>query len=114
VEHADEIEINEGIGKVDSAGYVKLKPIVEKYFKLIAKNKFGSEERSLNVVTFPSPMLETLLVPSPAFSSRVSFVKLRVASPKISTTINFQIPGKLEIPFTKPSIDLQSIKATYR
>lgn len=113
VDGADEIIINEGIGLVKETDSITVKPISERNFKIIASNMFGSDERQIHISTFPTPVIETLIVPMPEFKSKINLSSLNVSSLEIDLSINFNNISSENPKFAEPSIDLKTISASH-
>lgn len=109
VENADEITINEGVGNVGEIGTIQLKPLSDRSYKITAKNKFGTDEQEIQIATFPTPVLESLKVPMPDFTSRVSLNPIQISSPKIDVSINIDLMSSKPV-FTEPSNELKTLR----
>ena len=90
IQGAEHIEINSGIGQVGDIGSITLKPEANQHFKLKAKNLFGISEKEVWIKTFPTPILESLTVPAPDFSSRVTLNPTTITPPKIDLSIKLE------------------------
>ncbi|MFC5284350.1 protein kinase domain-containing protein [Pedobacter alpinus] len=95
VEGADEIEINNGIGSVSFAGQITIRPQTERQFRIKAINKFGSDEQEINLIIFPTPIIETLVVPTPDIQQYYTIDRLNFQSFNIDLSININVE-KLE------------------
>jgi serine/threonine protein kinase len=113
VENADEVFINEGIGTVNTKGSLKIKPTSDRSYKISAKNRFGSEEREIHISTFPTPVLESLKVPIPDFSSRINLDPIKIGAPQINVSINFDLMSDKPV-FAEPSTELKTLKPRYK
>lgn len=83
-------------------------------FTLIAKNYFGIESEAVTSVTvFPTPVIESLKVPMPDFTNKVSLNPIQISSPKIDVSLNLDNIYLEKPKFTEPSFDLKSIKTTH-
>lgn len=87
IQGAEEIEINGGIGYVENTGSVTLKPKANQHFKLLARNLFGISKKEVEIKTFPTPVLESLIVPAPDFSNRITLKPIAISLPKIDLSI---------------------------
>lgn len=114
VENADEISINEGIGNVSEKGTMHLKPLSDRNYKITATNKFGADEQEIQIATFPTPVLESLKVPMPDFTSRVSLNPIQINSPKIDVSININGLMSGEPVFTEASNELRTLKPEHK
>lgn len=113
VEGADVIEINEGIGEVQEIDSILVKPLTERYYKITATNKFGKIEQQIHISTFPTPILESLKVPMPEFTSRVNLNPIQISSPKIDVSINISSLISKKPVFTERSNELRTLKPQY-
>lgn len=114
VENANDIEINEGIGKVNQNGSLTLNPRSDKSYKITAINSFGTAEKQFQILTFPTPVLESLKVPMPDFTSRVNFSDIQINSPKINLSINLFPLMRNEPIFMEPSVELKTLRPRYK
>lgn len=114
VEGADEIVINEGIGIVKESDSITVKPNSERNYKIIATNKFGIDEQQIHISTFPTPVIETLKIPMPEFTSRVNLNPIQISSPKIDVSINFDSLISERPIFTEQSNELRTLKPQHK
>jgi serine/threonine protein kinase len=114
VEGADEIVINEGIGKVKESDSITVKPNSERNYKISASNKFGIDEQQIHISTFPTPVIETLKIPMPEFTSRVNLNPIQISSPKIDVSINFDSLFSYRPIFTEQSNELRTPKLQHK
>lgn len=114
VEGADEIVINEGIGIVKGSDSITVKPNSERNYKITATNKFGIDEQQIHISTFPTPVIETLKIPMPEFTSRVNLNPIQISSPKIDVSINFDSLISARPIFTEQSSELRTLKPQHK
>ena len=114
VEGADDIEISEGIGKVKESDSITVKPNSDRNYKIIATNKFGVDEQQIQISTFPTPVIETLKIPMPEFTSRVNLNPIQISSPKIDVSINFDSLISSGPIFTEQSNEVRTLKPQYK
>ena len=114
VEGADEIVINEGIGIVKESDSITVKPNSERNYKITATNKFGIDEQQIHISTFPTPVIETLKIPMPEFTSRVNLNPIQISSPKIDVSINFDSLISERPIFTEQSNELRTLKPQHK
>lgn len=114
VEGADEILINEGIGIVKESDSITVKPNSERNYKITATNKFGIDEQKIHISTFPTPVIETLKIPMPEFTSRVNLNPIQISSPKIDVSINFDSLISPRPIFTEQSNELRTLKPQHK
>ena len=114
VEGADEIFINEGIGIVNESDSITVKPNSERNYKIIATNKLGIDEQQIHISTFPTPVIETLKIPMPEFTSRVNLNPIQISSPKIDVSINFDSLFSQRPIITEQSNELRTLKPQHK
>ena len=114
VEGADEIVINEGIGIVKESDSITVKPNSERNYKINATNKFGIDEQQIHISTFPTPVIETIKIPMPDFTSRVILNPILISSPKINVSINFDSLISAKPIFTEQSNELRTLKPQHK
>lgn len=114
VEGADEILINEGIGIVKESDSITVKPNSERNYKISATNKFGTDEQQIHISIFPTPVIETLKIPMPEFTSRVNLNPIQISSPKIDVSINFDSLISPRPIFTGQSNELRTLKPQHK
>lgn len=113
IENAHTITIDNGIGQVPNSGSLKIKPQSDSRYKITAIGYFGQASEDIEIRVFPTPILESLLVPMPDFQSRINLNPIKISSPQIDVSINLNSIYSEKPKFTEPSIDLKSIKATH-
>lgn len=114
VEGADDIEISEGIGKVNEVASITVKPNSERNYKITATNKFGIDKQQIQISTFPTPIIETLKIPMPDFTSRVNLNPIQISSPKIDVSINISDLYSEKPIFTVQSNELRTLKPQHK
>ncbi|KAA6341045.1 hypothetical protein EZS27_011136 [termite gut metagenome] len=114
VNKALEIEIDNGIGKVNHKDKKEIYPNQNPIYKLTARNSYGISEQEIVLRIFPTPIIESLKVPMPDFESKINLNSINITSPKIDVSIN--LPDfNLNLPqFTASSVDLQKIRPKYK
>lgn len=115
IEGYHSLSINNGVGLVTGLTE-KLTTLGENgVYTLTAKNFFGiSAIREAAISIYPAPIFESLKVPIPDFNSRLNLNTIEISSPKIDVSIDLNSIYSERPKFTEPSIDLKSIKATYK
>jgi hypothetical protein len=101
----------EGFGTVELNGSLQLSAIGQSFFKLKISNEFGDTFQDLSITRFPTPVIESLKVPTPTFESRLNLSPITIQSPNINVSINFD-PKKLSqttSSFAKLNDDLQNV-----
>lgn len=115
IKNAFEIEINNGIGKVKNPiDKIEIFPNQNTNFKIQAKGIGGKVEQEKFVKVFPTPIIESLKIPMPDFTSRFSLSSVVLNPPNINVSIN--LPDfNLNIPeYVTPNIPLNRIKPEYK
>jgi serine/threonine protein kinase len=100
----------EGFGTVELNGSLQLAAIGQSFFKLKISNEFGDTLQDLSITRFPTPVIESLKVPTPTFESRLNLSPITIQSPNINVSINFE-PSKLSqatASLTKLNDDIQN------
>ena len=88
-ENGREAEI-EGYGKVDLSGSIEVAPSGPNHFMLTVSNEFGVATQNLFITRFPTPLIESLLVPSPDFELGLNVSPIHIDSPSVNVSVNFQ------------------------
>lgn len=84
----------EGFGNVEVNGSLDLTANAQSFFRLKVSNEFGEAIQNLSLTRFPTPIIESLKVPTPVFESKLDLNPITIHSPNINVSINFE-PGKL-------------------
>ena len=103
VQGAEEVEISY-LGKVELKGNRNVKLGASTNIVLNATNEFGTVTKSIFVRVFPTPVLKTLIVPAPDFSSRLELGKINLSRPVIDVSIKLNL-NKAEPPSIQQSIE---------
>lgn len=105
----------EGFGTVDLNGSLPLAAIGQSFFKLKISNEFGYTFQDLSLTRFPTPVIESLKIPTPDFESRLNLNPINIQSPNINVSINFEASKLSHTPssFIKLNEDIQNIKPLY-
>lgn len=97
VENAYEVEINNGIGLVPIRGNMRLNLNDNTIIRLKAVGYFGSVIEEINISVFPTPILKSLVVPSPDFKQNIilkintpKLIQKNIHSININHSINFR------------------------
>ncbi|MDR0863566.1 MAG: hypothetical protein LBO74_01370 [Candidatus Symbiothrix sp.] len=112
VENAKKTEINHGVGKVAAEGEKNLLHDKNTLYTLTAVGELSTATKNIVVTVFPTPIIESLLVPMPDFSSSVK--PLNIIAPKIDVSINLPDFNFNPPQFTKLDINLAKIKPLYK
>lgn len=89
VDNAHTVEIS-GIGNVSKSGNKALYPDKDILVKLTATGHFGVVDEEILISVFPTPVMETLMVPMPEFSSRVNFKSTFIDLPRNLAEYSFK------------------------
>jgi len=100
----------EGFGSVELNGSMQLAAIGQSFFKLKISNEFGVTLQDLSITIFPTPVIESLKVPTPTFNLRFNLNPITIHSPNINVSINFESNNlsQTTVSFTKLNDDLQN------
>ncbi|GHV08456.1 hypothetical protein FACS1894160_2790 [Bacteroidia bacterium] len=112
VNNAHDVEIDNGIGIVKSEDKKEVVPNKNTIYKLTAKNGYGTMTQEVVVTIFPTPIIESLLVPMPDFESRINLNPINITAPKIDVSINMP-DFNMDLPdfnFNLPDFDLTTPK----
>lgn len=90
VSNAHTVIINNNIGKVATSGSISVTPQKDTTYQIKAIGHYGEAIENLAIRVFPTPVLESLLVPVPEFSQRVDFKPLQISTPEIDFSIKYQ------------------------
>ena len=90
VKGAETVEISY-LGDVELKGKHNLKIGSNSNILIKAKNEFGSVSKSLFVQVFPTPVMKTLFVNIPDFSSQLSLGEISIGRPKIDVSVKLDI-----------------------
>jgi hypothetical protein len=102
----------EGFGTFDLNGSLTLVEIGQSFFKLKISNEFGDTCQDLSLTRFPTPVIESLKIPTPDFESRLNLNPITIQSPNINVSINFETRKLSQTPstFIKLDDDIQNAK----
>jgi serine/threonine protein kinase len=116
VEKAHTIEIDNGIGDVTGQSEIMVKPEKNTTFHLKAIGHFGQAEQTIDITIFPTPLIESLLIPSPDFNSRLNLSPFNISAPKINVSINLNSANftTLTSSFTKLNDTVKQTKPLYK
>lgn len=121
VKNAYKVKLNNGIGEVLSVGKKELYLNDNAYLKLTAIGYFGTVEKEISILVFPTPILKSLVIPSPDFKQKV---ELKIEVPRfnlpdltpviINNSINLSLFKFENIPYTQnivfPKSEIKRIK----
>ena len=106
----------EGFGTVELNGSLQLAVIGQSFFKLKISNEFGDTLQDLSITRFPTPVIESLKVPTPTFESRLNLNPITIQSPNINVSINFETNrlSQASASFTKLNDDIQNATPMFK
>lgn len=109
VENAKKIEINNGVGEVNEEGHKIILHDKSTLYQLTAWGELSYVTNEIVVKVFPTPIIESLKITMPNFTSRFSLSSIVLNPPSINVSINlpdfnFDIPE-----YVTPNIPLNSI-----
>jgi hypothetical protein len=106
----------EGFGNVEINGSLQLTAVGQSDFKLKVANQFAETIQHLSIIRFPTPIIESLKIPTPDFESRLNLNAITIQAPNINVSINFE-PNKLSQSinlFSKLNEELQNAKPIFK
>ncbi len=83
VDRAIKVEIDNGVGDVTTAKEITLKPVGSTRYTLKATGHFGIREASAEVGVFPTPIIQSLIVPAPEIRAFASLTPIHISAPRI-------------------------------
>lgn len=110
---AQYVEIDNGGGKVNEKGSIDVLPAADTLYRLTAKGYFGERSVLFRVMVFSPPVIKTIPVSMPEFSSRIEFDKLQFKPPAINVSINIAGLNDRKPVFAKPINVFESLKKSY-
>lgn len=104
------IIIDNGIGDVTGKTEIKVRPDKNTTFHLKAIGHFGEIEKSIDVTIFPTPIIETIQIPTPVFNHNITISNFKIDSPKIDLSVKLDNElFKIKPPeFVQPSVELNA------
>lgn len=116
IDKAHTVTIDNGIGDVTGKNEIKVRPDKNITYTIRAIGHFGEVSKSIDITIFPTPLIESLKVPSPDFSSQININPISISSPKINVSIKLEKDKLSEIPnsFIQLNEDFQEIKPLYK
>ncbi|MGB5025481.1 MAG: hypothetical protein WBO44_09035 [Saprospiraceae bacterium] len=87
-----------GHGIVEANGRITIPSPAKGNYRLIVKNEFGETEEETFLTRFPTPVMESLKIPTPDFDLRVNLNPITISSPNINTSINLERDKLVQIP----------------
>jgi len=114
VENAKKIEINNGVGEVREEGQKTILHDKNTLYQLTAWGELSFVTKEIVVKVFPTPIIESLLVPMPDFESRINLNTIVINPPNIDVSINMPEFNLNPPQITEPDVDLQTITPMYK
>jgi len=114
VENAKKIEINNGVGEVNEEGHKTILHDKSALYQLTAWGELSSVTSEIVVKVFPTPIIESLIIPMPDFTSRLNLNSIILNPPDINVTINLPDFNFNPPEFATPIIPLNEIKPEYK
>ena len=115
VEKAHTIIIDNGIGNVTGKTEIKVRPDKNTTYNLKAIGHFGEIEKSVDITIFPTPVIETLFIPTVNFNSGVSVNPISISSPYIHNKVEFENSLQISTPkFTDLNQNIVSAKPLFK
>ncbi len=112
IENAYSVEINNGIGALPLSGEIKLKPKSDTIYKITAIGFNGETSEQIEIRVFPTPVIESLKIPTPIFETRLNINSISIQAPNIDLKINLDLNKFSQTPanFTILKEDIQNTK----
>lgn len=110
---AQVVEIDNGVGKVNTKGTIDVLPVADTMYRLTAKGHFGERSELFRVMVFPTPVITDIPVSIPEFSSRIEFDKLQFKPPTIDVSINIFGLNDRKPTFARPVDFLDTLKTSW-
>jgi serine/threonine protein kinase len=116
VDNAHTIIIDHSIGDVTGKTEIKVRPDKNITYQLKAIGYFGEDEKTVDVTIFPTPIIESLKVPSPDFNSSLNINPFTISAPKVNVSIDLKKTRFTELPssFIKLNDALNQTKPLYK
>ena len=109
VERAHTITIDNEVGDVTGKSEIRITPVKNTTFKFKAIGHFGEAEKSIDITIFPTPVIETLVIPMPEFESNIKIENFVLSKPVVDVRINFHSTISFNTPEFK-KVNLPSFK----
>lgn len=103
-EKAYQLTIDNNIGDVSQLTEIQVRPNKNTTYKLTVVGHFGTTEKAFDVTVFPTPIIETLQIPTPIFNHQTLISNFKIETPEINLNINLTP----EI-FVSTAIDFQKL-----
>lgn len=89
IEKAHSISIDNGVGDVTGLSEVKISPQTHTTYTITAKGYNDTSKAETQVKIFPTPIIESLFIPTPDFNKGVSITPISISSPYIQNKVEF-------------------------
>ncbi len=108
--------IDNGIGDVTGLNEIKVYPKTHSTYRLTAIGYYGNDEASADIKIFPTPVIESLKIPTPDFETRLNLNPISIQSPNINVSINFETNKLSQTPtsFIILNDDIQNAKPLFK
>jgi serine/threonine protein kinase len=87
-EKAYQLIIDNNIGDVSQVSEFQVKPNKNTTYKLTAIGHFGTTEKTFDVTVFPTPLINTINIPTPIFNHQTSISNFKIEAPNIELGID--------------------------
>jgi serine/threonine protein kinase len=116
IDKAHTITIDNGIGDVTGTSEIKVRLDKSTTYNITATGHFGETSQSIDISIFPTPLIETLKIPSPDFSVKINLNPVSISSPNIDVSIKLEKDKLTDLPtsFIKLKEDLQQAQPLYK
>lgn len=85
---AHTVIIDNGIGDVTNTKEIKIRPKKNTTYTLKVIGHFGESKKSIDISVFPTPIIETLQIPTPIFNHQTMISNFKIESPQINLGID--------------------------
>ena len=98
IENAYSISINNGVGDVTGLSEVQISPQNHTTYTIKATGYYGTSNAETKVKIFPTPLIETLFIPTPDFNKGVNITPISISTPNILNNVVLDTSLKITIP----------------
>jgi serine/threonine protein kinase len=92
VKKAKQIIIDNGVGDVTNVMEISVSPDKPTCYKLTATNFYGEATQEVHLKVFPTPVMESILVPTPSFERGMFITGLNIPASTTNFTVNLNSP----------------------
>lgn len=85
---ANKLYIDNGVGDVTGLNEIIVYPNTHSTYRLSALGYYGDAEATIDLKIFPTPIIESLKVPSPDFNTILNITPINISPPSLNVSIN--------------------------